>query len=171
MKIRAATKDDIKDILRVREITWLNTYVNDELGVTKEVIKKRFQQDPEKDIKKLSIRFNEEKHPSWVAELDNKIVGYTLPFIDERNRKRIGALYVLPGFQGSGIGKKLLNENIKYWSNTDGDVYLMVVEYNVKAIEFYKKNGFRITNDPIEYYEMPGGVKMPEITMSFGFRS
>lgn len=52
-------------------------------------------------------------------------------------------LFVEPVFQRNLIGTKLLNFAIKELNIK----YLWALEKNNKAIEFYKKNGFHMTND------------------------
>ena len=50
-------------------------------------------------------------------------------------------LYVLPGFQGQGIGSLILEKCI---SDTQKSLYLYVFSRNVRAINFYKRFGFEI---------------------------
>jgi hypothetical protein len=40
----------------------------------------------------------------WICETKNRIVGFSI--VDLKN-KNIWALFILPGFEGKGIGKKL----------------------------------------------------------------
>ena len=52
-------------------------------------------------------------------------------------------LHILPEYQNKGIGTKIINEIIKYGKNNKKDIYLEVLQYNDKALEFYYKNGFK----------------------------
>jgi GNAT superfamily N-acetyltransferase len=61
-----------------------------------------------------------------------------------RGRRRVGALYVLPSAQGSGIGHALLERNLA-WHGDDRDVYLTVAAYNERARRFYARHGFVVT--------------------------
>lgn len=59
----------------------------------------------------------------------------------ENGKERILALYVLPQYQGQGIGNELILTGLD-WIGTDKKIYINVVEYNIQAISFYKKHGF-----------------------------
>ncbi|MBR1591585.1 MAG: GNAT family N-acetyltransferase [Ruminococcus sp.] len=61
------------------------------------------------------------------------------------NNHEIEKLFVEPQFQNMGIGAKLLefalkNMNVKY---------LWVLEYNRRAIAFYRRHGFELTGEKI----------------------
>ena len=75
------------------------------------------------------------------------IAGFTAPFVEARGRRRVGALYVPPSAQGSGIGHALLERNLA-WHGDDQDVYLTVAAYNERARRFYARHGFVVTGGP-----------------------
>lgn len=50
-------------------------------------------------------------------------------------------LYVLPAFQGQGIGSEILKRCI---AESKADMYLYVFRDNVRAIAFYKRFGFSV---------------------------
>lgn len=55
-------------------------------------------------------------------------------------------IYVLQGFQGNNIGKKLLYFTINQAKQKKLDyVWLGVWDKNLRAIAFYKRNGFEIS--------------------------
>jgi ribosomal protein S18 acetylase RimI-like enzyme len=56
----------------------------------------------------------------------------------------INQIHILPEYQSKGIGTNILNEIIKYGKKNKKDIYLDVLQYNDKALEFYKKFGFKI---------------------------
>lgn len=83
-----------------------------------------------------------------VAEIDNRIVGYSR--CEGTNLKRLlhkveFGVCVLKGFWGYSIGKNLLKESIS-WADSIGikKMTLNVLETNYKAIELYKKHDFEI---------------------------
>lgn len=67
--------------------------------------------------------------------------------------REVVKLFVEPSFQGGKIGEKLLNYAVKEY-NAD---YLWALEKNVRAIRFYERHGFQITDekkleeDTVEY--------------------
>ena len=82
---------------------------------------------------------------TFVATVDNKVVGFVDPRIDEQNHRRIGAIYVAPEAQGMGVGGKLMSQVLDLYGR-DQDIYLEVVSYNQNAIDFYKRFGFEQTD-------------------------
>ena len=68
--------------------------------------------------------------------------GVVKGFIQVENQE-IKKLFVEPVLQGRSIGTELL----KYAISQMNVNYLWALEKNVKAIAFYERNGFRVTND------------------------
>ncbi len=73
----------------------------------------------------------------WVYD-DGVVKG----FIQATNRQ-IKKLFVEPVLQGRSIGAELLEYAIAEWNVS----YLWALEKNIKAIAFYERHGFRITED------------------------
>ena len=88
-----------------------------------------------------------------IAEINSKPIGWMKLFEDQINKRfYVSSLYVLPGFQGYGIGKKLLNKAYDIAKQKHYDrVWLGVMNKNVKALEWYKNIGFVfIEEDPFQ---------------------
>lgn len=64
-------------------------------------------------------------------------------FISIIDKKFIGALFVDPDFQGSGVGKKLIN----YALNKYKKLNLAVYKDNKKSVDFYMNRGFKIVKE------------------------
>jgi len=85
----------------------------------------------------------------FVAEDNNKIVGYILGEPLKCNLALLGLLTVSEKFRGQGIGKQLIkafrdscdNHNVEY-------IFFYAPNFNKNTIEFYKKQGF-VTNDKL----------------------
>ena len=52
-------------------------------------------------------------------------------------------LHIMPEYQNKGIGTNIINELIKYGKNKKKDIYLEVLQYNEKALNYYYKMGFK----------------------------
>ena len=72
------------------------------------------------------------------------------------NDKEIEKLYVEPQFQSQGIGADLL----KFAVEKRNVQFLWVLEYNKRAIEFYQKHEFQLTDEKIIEDEFVPLLKM-----------
>ena len=74
-------------------------------------------------------------------------------FEDKINKRfYISSLYILPDYQGFGIGKKLLKEAYLIAMQKQYDrIWLGVMTKNVKAVDWYKNIGFVfVEEDPFQ---------------------
>lgn len=154
--------DDVEPATRMRLQSWLDTYVNETVGVTSEWIKEHTleQLDPER-IQLRREALDNMQRGAWVAKsIEGEIIGVTTPFIDTDNTQHVGSLYVDKRYHGLGVAHDLMREVIN-WSDPRLPLTLGVVTYNDRAKAFYRKWGFE---------EIPGteqlfAHKIPEITM------
>ncbi len=166
--ISIAIPEDYVGIEEVFYRTWLSTYPNEEIGITEDDIEDRFKNRSKPEvIKKRKERIgnppSDEKF--FVAKEDKIIVGVCRVSLKE-DRNQLQAIYVLPEYQGRGIGKMLWSEAQKFF-DPEKDIYVELAVYNKGALEFYKKLGFvdtgrRIKNDN---FKMKSGVVIPEMEM------
>ncbi|QYA48159.1 GNAT family N-acetyltransferase [Nosocomiicoccus ampullae] len=83
----------------------------------------------------------------FVAEDKGKIVGFIN--LNETNKPNIydlTAIYLLPAYQGKGIGTKLIKHSIQEVEVFE-EVFLEVEKSNINAVNFYKKLGFKIVDE------------------------
>lgn len=73
--------------------------------------------------------------------LDEKKVGYYY-FHDADGKMEIDDFYVFPQYRNMGIGTEILKKCI---SETDLPIFLYVFANNKRAIAFYQKLGFQVT--------------------------
>lgn len=167
--ITKAKPDDTRDIQMVLYRTWLMTYPNKEIGITTEDIEVRFEE--RLSVENIEKRRQRMLNPSaneffLVAKDDDVIVGVCgLGIYDDRNE--LLAIYVLPEYQGKGIGRMFWNEALDFFDPEKRTV-VQVATYNEKAIGFYTKLGFIDTGKRFsdEIHKMPvSGVCIPEMEM------
>ncbi|MCI2230110.1 GNAT family N-acetyltransferase [Polaribacter sp. MSW13] len=88
----------------------------------------------------------------YILEYQGKVAGYSkIVFnsendnISHKNITLMNRLYLLEDFYGLGLGKELFNFNLTLCKqNNQKGIWLKVWVENEKAINFYKKNGFKI---------------------------
>lgn len=123
MNFRQATTEDIPQIQIVRNSVKENQLSNPNLipdNLVEEFITKRGK--------------------GFVCEIDKKIVGFSIVDFVENN---VWALFILPNFEGKGIGKKLHQLMLdEYFSKTKVNIWLST-EANSRAETFYKKQAWK----------------------------
>lgn len=167
-KIRKIVPDDVLALHEVYFLAWLKTYPNEEYNITKEDIVYKYEQrlKPEKIIesreKIAQIKENELK---LLLEYKGKVVALC-NVVKNQNYNQLQAIYVLPEYQGMGIGVSIWSEAEKFLDPYKKTI-VHVVSYNNKAIKFYEKIGFkskgRIFKD--ERFQMRNGAVFPELEM------
>lgn len=167
-KIRKATSDDVLGLHQVYFITWLDTYPNQEFNVTKEdiIFKYEGQLAPEKiAARKEKISQIGNNEVLLLVEKNGEIVA-VCNAIQEDTHNEIRSIYVLPEYQGLGLGWALWTEAKKIF-NPQKETIVNVVSYNDKAISFYKKLGFESTGEIFtdERFKLRNGAVMPELRM------
>ncbi|MBM3209257.1 GNAT family N-acetyltransferase [Candidatus Shapirobacteria bacterium] len=170
VKIRRSSPDDVYGIREVQRETWLATYPDSEEGITVEEIKAKFNIDstPEgkKKMEERKKRYGDRNAGIWVAENEDEIIGFCMARREGENN-RVGAIYVLPCYQGRGFGR-LLIERAFDWLGNKKNILVNVARYNQKAIDFYKKFGFVETGKSGTFDDaakLPSGKFIPEIEL------
>ena len=160
--IAKLTADTIDEGNRMRLESWLDTYVNDELGVTREWIEARNKDQMSDEIRARRLeRLGNPNCEGWVAiDQAGNVIGMTTPYIDDEGRQHVGSLYVDKVWHGKGVGGRLMQKVVD-WFDPKKPIELGVVAYNERAKAFYRKWGFK---------EVPGSEtlfdnKIPEIRM------
>jgi ribosomal protein S18 acetylase RimI-like enzyme len=170
IKIRISTPNDVFKIREIQRITWIETYPNAKAGISVEDIKNKFKDDKtligKKKIEERKEKYKDKRKRTWVAEHKEEMVGFCLASREEE-KGRIKAIYVLPEYQGEGIGSKLMKKAIE-WLSEEKQIYINVVEYNLKAINFYEKHGFSKTGKRGVFDSaavLPSGKNMIEVEL------
>ena len=146
MKIRYGTTDDAKMLSELGAKTFYDTFAKDNtLENIAAYLKNSFS--PE-------IQFNELSSPDnifLIVESENILIGYAQLVLNSKDsaiqRSRpleIRRIYATQEYLGKGVGKELMQATITEASQRGCDcVWLGVWEKNQRAIDFYKKWGFR----------------------------
>jgi ribosomal protein S18 acetylase RimI-like enzyme len=168
--IERAVPGDATAIMTLKRDAWLGAYVSEENGISEEDIRKKFSDQTLAEgianwEKGIATETGEGERVTYVAKMNGEVVGYTSPCIEDGQR-RIGAMYVAPASQGSGVGGKLMQKALE-WHGLENDVYLHVVSYNQGAIGFYEHYGFQKTGKVFqEGFDKEQDIKLlPEIEM------
>ena len=120
--IREATIDDIDNYMIVRM-----------------AVKENVLNNPALVPKEDNIDYLTKYGKGWVCEIENKIVGFSIVGLVQRN---VWALFVHPEFEGKGIGKKLHNVMIDWYFEQTKEKIWLGTEFNTKAEQFYRKAGW-----------------------------
>ncbi|MBI4032629.1 GNAT family N-acetyltransferase [Candidatus Berkelbacteria bacterium] len=162
--VEVARPEDAEEMVHVHNQSWLETYPNEEHGISEEDIRHRLAAKAEGKVeryRKMIETQRDSDHAAFVARQNGTTVGIALPYVEGDGRRRLGALYVLKRAHGTGAGSQLLGRALQWHGNND--VYLQVTSYNERAKRFYEKHGFEFTGK--EGFEEVGDVKMPVMEM------
>jgi len=149
--IEAATEADISAIGHTHLQAMLETYPNEKAGINEEWINQKlgFLSKPESD------EFR--RHTVLQAEIDTEhtlylvvrngqgqVVGFFHCTRDTQQAK-LEAIYLLHEARGTGVADQLMQRGLEFAGNLP--ISLEVLDYNERAIRFYKKYGFETVAD------------------------
>ena len=125
MIIRQGKREDIQQIQVVRNAVKENTLSDPALV-------------PDKDVED----YIHNRGKGWVCEVDNIIVGFAIVSVADHN---VWALFIQPGYDKKGIGKRLHDEMMNwYFSQTSTTIWLGTAP-GTRAESFYRKAGWKET--------------------------
>ena len=140
IKINPIKKSDYFKILQIEQNLFKNTMIK----------------------KELNNFFSQSSFRIWKIEED-KITGY-ISFYQVLDEVEIIKIGIIKSYQRNGYGSFLIKElkklNIK-------KIFLEVSTENVKAINFYLKNGFKEIGLRKRYYKSKSGIKVDALRLSF----
>jgi ribosomal protein S18 acetylase RimI-like enzyme len=138
----------VKDVVGLQEIGQQTFFETFESGNTEENMKNYLEEGF--SINKLTTELENKNSEFYFAELDNHVIGYlklnygeSQTELQEDSALEIERIYVLKDFHGKKVGQLLYEKAISIAKQKNVDyVWLGVWEENLRAINFYKKNGF-----------------------------
>jgi ribosomal protein S18 acetylase RimI-like enzyme len=143
--IQKVTLENIDQLQKIGKQTFFETFSS---GNTEENMKKYLEE--ELSITKLTTELNDKNAEFYFATHDENVIGYLkLNFgqsqteLQEDKALEIERIYVLKEYQGKSVGQILYEKAIQIARKKCTEyVWLGVWEENLRAINFYKKNGF-----------------------------
>lgn len=121
MTIRIATLNDIPEIQRIRRSVLENILTS---TVTDE------------DVAEVM----EQTGRIWVDEGEGIMTGFSAA---DKTASNIWALFLLPEYEGKGIGKELLHEAIQWLWSQDVEKIWLSTGQNTRAEKFYRLQGWK----------------------------
>ena len=135
--IRKAVEEDIPSIQEIAKITWAVTYNFLPEGQMEYMLNWMYSD--------ASLKEQMDKgHQFFIAELNEKSIGFASVSKEDNHLFKLNKLYVLPNIQKTGAGKALLQEVIHHTKKFSGTELQLQVNRNNTAKEFYLKNGFEV---------------------------
>ncbi|MGF2412263.1 MAG: GNAT family N-acetyltransferase [Ferruginibacter sp.] len=123
MIFREALTNDIKQIQVVRNAVKENVLSNPGLVTDKDC------------VEYLTLRGK-----GWVCEADGTIVAFAIADLIDNN---IWALFVHPGFENKGIGKKLHDNMLNWYFDQQKEMVWLSTSPNTRAEKFYQMQGWK----------------------------
>ena len=145
IEIKKVTLNDFDQLQKISKQTFQETFSESN---SEENMKNYLEE--ELSIKKLTTELNNTNSLFYFATLNNEVIGYLkLNFGESQTELKddkaleIERIYVSKDFYGKSVGQLLYNKAIQIAKQKKADyVWLGVWEKNLRAIAFYKKNGF-----------------------------
>ena len=153
--IRPWRMDDLPAVRRILWESWMDAY---RAFIPEEDL--RSYHAATYRIESLTSLYESRFVHGFIGEADGAAAGFArTQFHKSENHLYLASLYILPGFQGRGIGGRLL-EAAEKKARADGleELWVGVMVQNEAARRWYDKRGFRFVRE--ESFRM-GGATVP----------
>lgn len=99
----------------------------------------------------LTEQMEKKKHTFLLAEDASGYLGYASYEFNYQGsgKTKIHKIYVMPGAQGKGVGKEMINSIAKIARQNEVEILLLDVFRHNPAIQFYEKLGFKKVGERI----------------------
>jgi ribosomal protein S18 acetylase RimI-like enzyme len=149
IELRKVTPSDVRRLHEISRQTFSETF-------SEENSEENMQQYVQENLstEKLILELNDECSEFYFAMLDDRVIGYLkINFaraqteIKDENALEIERIYVKQECQDNGVGQLLYEKAKEIATERKAEyIWLGVWEHNLKAINFYRKNGFIVFN-------------------------
>ncbi len=142
--VRPWQKSDLASVRRITWESWISTY----LSFIPETDLKSYFDIHYAEGSFLSM-FEDSTMHGFVAEMDGEAAGYARLFFNRyENRLYVSSLYLLPDFQGKGVGRRLLDAAERYATEHGLDqLWIGVMVKNRQALDLYRRVGFQFIRE------------------------
>lgn len=139
-RIEAAGPESIETIRTLANATWRISYREMISGEQIDYMLEMMY-SPSSLLKQM-----ESGHRFFLAYDDTAPCGFASvsPAENKKDKFRLHKLYVLPGYQGKGLGKELLGKVIEFAAASGATALELNVNRNNPSVAFYKNQGFSI---------------------------
>ncbi len=150
-EIESATIDDAVGIGEAHLKSWLQTYPNDEYGVTEDWIRTEFNflvkdgqtdsgRDNGNEFRRKLIEKNDPNTQYRVVKDEEGVIQGFMHVTKQNSEATIDAIYLTDNLKGTGVAHELMDEALDFVGSLP--MHLQVVAYNERAIKFYEQYGF-----------------------------
>lgn len=113
-----------------------------QLQIVRNSVKENMLSDPalvpDKDVEDYISR----RGRGWVCEINNTIIGFSIIDLADHN---VWALFIQPGFDKKGIGRKLHDEMMNWYFRQCKEPAWLGTSPGTRAETFYRKAGWKET--------------------------
>jgi ribosomal protein S18 acetylase RimI-like enzyme len=160
---------DMESYIDMHQRSWLATYPNRANKVTKSALKAKLNQFTiAKRIEKVTKKVESGKMPFlYVLKIEEQVIGMINLKINKKTKTgEIEMLYLDPEYFGNGFGSDLMDFGLDFFKvNGCTSALVKVVEYNKRAIKFYLKHGFKLTQKLVDAFDILDDVSLTMFEM------
>ncbi|SIR15754.1 GNAT family N-acetyltransferase [Pontibacter lucknowensis] len=110
------------------------------LQIIRHSVKENILSDPTLVTDELCALYLNERGKGWVCEVDGQVVGFSIVDLQEHN---VWALFLLPEFEGQGIGKQLHRIMLDWYFRQTKETIWLGTDPGTRAESFYRRQGWR----------------------------
>ncbi len=111
------------------------------MQVVRNAVKENRLSDPalvkDKDVEDYIMR----RGKGWVCEADGKVAGFAIVSVFDKN---VWALFVDPGFEKMGVGRRLHDIMMEWYFSKTEDIIWLSTAPGTRADFFYRKAGWQL---------------------------
>ena len=114
----------------------------DQIQIVRNSVKENTLSDPGLVTNQDCINYITKRGKGWVCEDAGSIVGFAITDLQENN---IWALFILPEYEGKGIGKQLHKIMLDWHFSKSNDTIWLGTAPGTRAESFYRHQGWKET--------------------------